>query len=257
MNLQKSNNNHPIERLVKTMSYKYEKPKNNNFNISLLEYSLTDILTLSKIINYLLKIESRGKADLLVNMILENYPDEGYFYIPQFYIVLQETIYTESLKQYLLEQCRNKIKFSLYVYWIISSLCRQDNEKFMSFLSTIEMTLVNGIRQKKNKYVNDKELYIENINKEFRANYYNICIKFYQNLKIICEKLKDFPIESYEPKKERKNILNIFLNNQNKKISELIEMDGIKEASSVDRHFIEDISYLLLIITIFWMKSVI
>jgi phosphatidylinositol 4-kinase len=170
-------------------------------------------------------------------MILGKYPDEGYFYIPQLCTVLQETIYTESLKQYLLDQCRNKMKFSLYVYWIISSLCKQDNEKFLSFLSTIEMTLVNGIRKRKNKYINDKELYIENINKEFRANYYNICIKFYQNLKNICEKLKDFPIESYEPKKERKNILNIFLNHQNKKISELIEMDGIKEASSVVQAF--------------------
>ena len=237
MNRNKSNNNHPIEKLVKRMIYKYKKPKNNNFNFSLLEYSLSDTLTLPKIINYLLKIESRGKADLLVNMILEKYPDEGYFYIPQFCTVLQETIYTESLKQYLLEQCRNKMKFSLYVNWIISSLCRQDDEKLLSFLSTIEMTLVNGIRKRKNKYINDKELYIENINKEFRANYYNICIKFYQNLKNICEKLKDFPIESYEPKKERKNILNIFLNHQNKKISELIEMDGIKEASSVVQAF--------------------
>ena len=221
------------------MAYKYKKPKNKIQNFSLEEYSSSDTLILPKIIDYLLKIESRGKADLLVNMILEKYPDEGYFYIPQFCTVLKETIYTESLKQYLLEQCRNKMKFSLYVYWIISSLCKQDNEKLLSFLSTIEMTLVNGIRKRKNKYTpNDKELYIENINKEFRANYYNICIRFYQNLKNICEKLKEFPIESsYEPKKERKNILNIFLNHQNRKISELIEMDGIKEASSVIQAF--------------------
>jgi hypothetical protein len=95
------------------------------------------------------------------------------------------------------------------------------------------MSLVNGLRKRNLKLVTDNEIYEENINKEFRANYYNICIKFYQNLKNICEKLKEFPIESYEPKKERKNILNIFLNNQNKKISKLIETDGLNEASSV------------------------
>lgn len=127
------------------------------------------------------------------------------------------------------------MKFSLYVYWIVSSYCQQgDNEKFKSFLSIIEMSLVNGLRKKNSKNINDKELYQENINKQFRANYYDICIKFYQSLKNICEKLKEFPIESlYEPKKERKNILNTFLSNQNKKISKLIETEGIKETSNI------------------------
>lgn len=168
-------------------------------------------------------------------MILEKYPDEGYFYIPQFCSVLKEKVYTESLEKYLLEQCGNKMKFSLYVYWIVSSYCQQgDNEKFKSFLSIIEMSLVNGLRKKNSKNINDKELYQENINKQFRANYYDICIKFYQSLKNICEKLKEFPIESlYEPKKERKNILNTFLSNQNKKISKLIETEGIKESSNI------------------------
>ena len=168
-------------------------------------------------------------------MILEKYPDEGYFYIPQFCSVLKEKVYTESLEKYLLEQCGNKMKFSLYVYWIVSSYCQQgDNEKFKSFLSIIEMSLVNGLRKKNSKNINEKKLYEENINKQFRANYYDICIKFYQSLKNKCEKLKEFPIESlYEPKKERKNILNTFLSNQNKKISKLIETEGIKETSNI------------------------
>ena len=216
------------------MKYKFKKPKNNTNNY-INEYSSSDFLTLPKIVNNLLKIESRGTVDQLVNMILEKYPDEGYFYIPQFCTVLREKIYTESLEQYLLEQSGNKMKFSLYVYWIISSYCQQGNTKFKNFLSTIEMTLVNGLRKNNNNHnlINDNEIYEENINKEFRANYYNICIKFYQNLKNICEKLKEYPIESYEPKKERKNILNYFLNNQNKKISKLIQTDGLNETSSV------------------------
>ena len=162
------------------MKYKFKKPKNNT-NYFINEYSSSDFLTLPNIVNNLLKIESRGTVDQLVNMILEKYPDEGYFYIPQFCTVLREKAYTESLEQYLLEQSGNKMKFSLYVYWIISSYCQQGNIKFKNFLSTIEMTLVNGLRKKNHALINDNEIYEENINKEFRANYYNICIKFYQN----------------------------------------------------------------------------
>ena len=231
-NLQNVFKGHPIEKLVEKMKYKYKRPKNST-NLFLSEYSSSDFLTLPKIVNNLLIIENKGRIDQLVNMILEKYPDEGYFYIPQFCIVLREISYTDSLEQYLLEQCGNRMKFSLYVYWIISSYCQQGNDKFTNFLSAIEMSLVNGVRKSNCKLITDKEIYEENINKEFRANYYNICIRFYQNLKNICEKLKEFPIESYEPKKERKNILNIFLNNQNKKISNLIKTDGLNIASNV------------------------
>ena len=189
---------------------------------------------LLKIIYYLLKIENRGRIDVLVNMILEKYPDDGYFYIPQLCTVFRETTYTESLEQYLLEQCGNRMKFSLYVFWIFTSYSQKNNTKFRDFISTLEMSLVNGLRLRTNhKLKNDTEIYEENINKEFRANYYNICIKFYQNLKNLCEKLKEYPIESDEPKIERKYILNNFLNNQNIKISKLIKTEGIKEATNL------------------------
>ena len=214
------------------MKYKYKKQKNNT-NLLSVEYLSSNYLALPKIVNYILKIENQGIIDQLVNMVLEKYPDEGYFFIPQFCTVLREINYTESLEQYLLEQCGNRMKFSLYVYWIISSNFQQRNQKFIKFISNIEMSLVNGLRKNSHKLINENEIFEENINKEFRANYYNICIKFYQNLKFICEKLKDFPIESNEQKKDRKNILNNFLDNQNKKISKLIKTDGINKATSL------------------------
>ena len=48
------------------------------------------------------------------------------------------------------------------------------------------MSLVDGINLeknliKKNKILNNKEIYEENISKEFGANYCNICIKLYLN----------------------------------------------------------------------------
>ena len=169
-----------------------------------------------------------------MNIIANKYQNEIYFYIPELCLILKEKNFTENLENFLLEQCDNKMKFSLYVYWIISSYKQEkdDNKKLKNFLSILEMSLVNGINLEKNliiknEILNDKEIYKENISKEFRANYYNICIKFYQALKNFCEKLKNFPL------KERKNLLNIFLNNQNKKISLLIKNETIKDASKL------------------------
>ena len=114
-----------------------------------------------------MKIENRGRIDVLVNMILEKYPDDGYFYIPQLCSVFREITYTESLEQYLLEQCGDKMKFSLYVYWIISSYCQPNNTKISNFIATLEMSLVNGLRLRNNnqKLKSEREIYEENINK--------------------------------------------------------------------------------------------
>ena len=183
-----------------------------------------------KIVNNLLKYEIKERVDNLVDLISEKYQDESYFYIPQFCNILKENNYTISLENYLLEQCSKNMKFSLYVYWIISCYSK-DNPKLKKFLSTIEMSLVNGVNINNFKNIKkaktDIEIYEENISKEYRANYYNICIKFYQNLKSICEKLKDYPINV------RKNLLNSFLNNQNKKITQLIKNEGINDTSKI------------------------
>ena len=185
-----------------------------------------------KIINNLFKLKVKERIDELINLISEKYQDESYFYIPQFCAILNEKNYTKSLEQFLLEQCDNKMKFSLYVYWIISSYKIQGNKKLKYFLSMLEMSLVNGLTtiNSKNiikKNITDKEIYEENISKGFRANYYSISIKFYYDLKNFCEKLKHFPV------KERKNLLNIFLNNENKKISQLIKREYIEETSKI------------------------
>ena len=168
-----------------------------------------------------------------MNLISDKYQEEGYFYIPQLCTLLKEKNYTESLENYLLEQCGNKMKFSLYVYWIISSYRQQDDKKLKNFLLDMEMTLVNGLKKKlsskKNEIKTDKEIYEENMSKEFRSIYYNKCIKFYQNIKQFCENLKNLSI------KERKNTLNIFLNYQNKEILNLIKREYINETSNITK----------------------
>jgi len=219
--------------LQKALDESIKNKKSLNINNSVINTTIsTGFNYVPKLINDLFKNEIKERIDELVNIISEEYQEEGYFYIPQLCTILKEKNYTESLEQFLLEQCGNKMKFSLYVYWIISSYRNQEDIKSKNFLSTIEMSLVNGLTKKNtkditNKILTDKEIFEENISKEFRANYYNICIKFYQNIKTFCEKLKEYPI------KERKNILNIFLNNQNKKITQLIKRDLIEDTSKL------------------------
>ena len=225
--------------MQKALDKNSKNSQKNNIKKSVINSMIsTGFNIVPKIINDLLKFENKERVDQLVNLISDKYQEEGYFYIPQLCIILKEKKYTESLEQFLLEQCGNKMKFSLYVFWIISSYKQLENIKLKNFLSTIEMSLVNGLPKKSNSkdinsinIISDKQIFEENISKEFRANYYNICIKFYQNIKNFCEKLKEIQI------KERKNILTTFLNNQNKKISQLIKRDFIEETSKLIKGF--------------------
>ena len=143
--------------------------KSLNINNSVTNSTIsTGFNNVPKIIYDLLKNEIKESIDELVNIISEEYQEEGYFYIPQLCTILKEKNYTESLEQFLLEQCGNKMKFSLYVYWIISSYRQQEDIKSKNFLSTIEMSLVNGLSKKnskdiKNKILTDKEIFEENI----------------------------------------------------------------------------------------------
>ena len=219
-----------ISKIVEKIKYKYPL-KESKKDSKLCEYFSRNF-TLPKIINQIYKIESKGRIDELVNLLIEKYRDYGYFYIPQFCTILKNKQYTISLEQYLLERCMHQIKFSLYLYWIILSYC-QDFGKLNQFLSKIEMTLVNGKMENEDKSLNDKEIYQKNINKEFRYNYFHICKKFYHSLKSICEKLKEFPKEAKDNKNERKHKLDSFLNSINKNIPKIYNKEGIDETSKI------------------------
>lgn len=215
------------KKLDKYCQKKEIKIKNVN------EIITTGFNYLPKILKNIFNSDKKERIDELMNLISDKYQEEGYFYIPQLCTLLKEKNYTESLEHYLLEQCGNKMKFSLYVFWIISSYRQQDDKKLKNFLLDMEMTLVNGLKKKlsskKNEIKTDKEIYEENMSKEFRSIYYNKCIKFYQNIKQFCENLKNLSI------KERKNTLNIFLNYQNKEILNLIKREYINETSNITK----------------------
>ena len=195
------------------------------------------------ILYYLDEMTETGPIELLINTMMERFKDETYFYIPQYCSLLNEKKNLESLQTYLLEQCINKIKFSLYVYWMVSSYAElQKNIKYSSFLSTIEMAMVNGSRytggssfQMIREKFSEEEVYELNINKQFHANYFNKCIVFYKDLKLICEKLKNYPKEDYyNPQNERKNVFKGYLKILNERIHSMYnEEEGIKLTKSI------------------------
>ena len=195
------------------------------------------------ILYYLDEMTETGPIELLINTMMERFKDETYFYIPQYCSLLNEKKNLESLQTYLLEQCLNKIKFSLYVYWMVSSYAElQKNIKYSTFLSTIEMAMVNGSRytggssfQMIREKFSEEEVYEVNINKQFLANYFNKCIVFYKDLKLICEKLKNYPKEDYyNPQNERKNVFKGYLKILNERIHSMYnEEEGIKLTKSI------------------------
>ena len=207
------------------------------------EFFLSKNITISMILYYLDEMTETGPIELLINTMMERFKDETYFYIPQYCSLLNEKKNLESLQTYLLEQCLNKIKFSLYVYWMVSSYAElQKNIKYSTFLSTIEMAMVNGSRytggssfQMIREKFSEEEVYEFNINKQFLANYFNKCIVFYKDLKLICEKLKNYPKEDYyNPQNERKNVFKGYLKILNERIHSMYnEEEGIKLTKSI------------------------
>ena len=83
--------------------------------------------------------------DLLVNILFEKFEDEIFFYIPELISLMQDITYQKtSLLNFILEQCKNNIKYSLIVNWFFASY---KNNKITDL---IEETFINGNLNLKN-----------------------------------------------------------------------------------------------------------
>jgi len=127
-------------------------------------------------------------------------------------------------------------------------------KKMDRLIHNIEMTLVNGRRVTKlhkNFYKNDDgkylvfnvfilfillEIFKYSVNKEIRLNYFDKCMRFYNDLKSMCEKLRNFPkdINKQNPNEvTRDQELKNYLTRFNKRLRQLRaerENSGINEA---------------------------
>ena len=197
-----SNNNYNFQKndkieqfLLEILSLKSEKSKLG----SLYELFNNEYFTFEKLIYYLNTKEEIGIIDYLINLMYSKFINESFFYIPQLCSLIIYKKYYFSIEDYLLDRCIDKIKFSLIIYWTCSS-SKLNIDKLDEMLTNIETTLVNNKRatislfKNINKINNEIEIFQLNINKELRLNYFNNVTHFYNNIKKLCEYLKNLDI---------------------------------------------------------------
>ena len=133
--------------------------------------------------------------------------------------------YTQSLEDFVLSLCVNHLKFVMNVFWIMSSFAEETNNEFaLKFLPVIEMTLVNG--KKRNEIAKEEDVFKENILKQYKFNYFNHCIKFYKDIKLISEKLRRCQRE------KRNTFLKLMINALNKRIKGMYSKEeGIEDTN--------------------------
>ena len=201
---------------------------------SLYELFDSEYFEINLLICYLDKKEDSGIIDNLVNLIYTKFINESFFYIPQICTMITYKPYFESIENYILDRCVERMKFSLKVHWIISSYIHNADpkisKKYDKLLQRIEMTLVNGRRatistSKQHTGLNIKtedEVYKHALDKEYRLNYFDKVMRFYYDLKIMCEKLKEIPKENkLNPSYTRNEVMRNYLGKFNKTIQNL------------------------------------
>lgn len=201
---------------------------------SLYQLFKSEYFDIHLLICYLDKKEEQGIIDTLVNLMHEIFTNESFFYIPQLCTMITYKSYYESLENYILDRCVDQMKFSLKVHWLISSYTDHSDvkiiKKYDKLIQRIEMTLVNGRRATLSSFRlynsmnirTDEEVYKHSLDKESRLNYFDKVMRFYYDLKAMCEKLKDIPKENkLEPKMTRNAVMRNYLKNFNRNIKKM------------------------------------
>jgi phosphatidylinositol 4-kinase B len=215
---------------MKLIPNKEEKP--NNWLGSLYNLFNSEYFDVHLLLYYLDKKDEQGIVDVLMNIMNKNFINESFFYIPQLCTMITYKPYYESLENYILDRCVDQMKFSLKIYWLINSYTESAEEykiikKYDKLVQRIEMTLVNGRRATISSFKlynslnikSEEEVYKHSLDKEFRLTYFEKTNKFYQELKSMCEKLKDYPKENkLDPKMTRNAVMRKHLLKFNKNI---------------------------------------
>ena len=216
------NDNPIIKGLYNNIKIETKKNKENLGSLYNLLHS--DYFNIDISMEYLNEKNNQGIIDEIVNLIYTKYVNDSFFYIPEFCSLIYYKDYYFPIKNYLLDCCVDKIKFSILVYWIISS--KPNAQKIDDMLLSIEMTLVNNQRSTSslfnsyllNKNQSEYDILQSSFNKELKVNYFNYLIHFYQNIKNVCETLKSIE------KQER----NFYLRNKLKQFNKMIKLNQLK-----------------------------
>lgn len=254
------NNNSPTKTIIKSIKITKipleptEKSNNKLYFGSLYNLTTSEYFNIDMLISYLYSRQEQGIQDTLVNIMSMKYIDKSYFYIPQLcmMLMLSNKTYSESIETYILDRCIDRLKFSVKTFWMINSFIPKDvsasvsvsidqrnvAKLFEKMLSKIEMTLINGRRSTSSGYkyhqyhnnINESTVEVRNLletskKKEEKLNYFDNVIRFYYDIKKMCEKLFSFPRNSKENERidNRSSVLKAFIKDFNYRIENLKE----------------------------------
>lgn len=169
--------------------------------------------------------------EFLVNEMYLRFINTSYFYLPQLCSLLIFNPDLEGLEQFLIEQCTDKMKFAVKIYWLILSF-KSSNHILEDKARKIEMAMVNNKRKKSNKRSkemtneNYEEIYKRSLSKEIRLNYFIKLCGFYEQLISICNNLMkvDRNLRKIELDKQIEN-LNASISRMKKKINPELKND--------------------------------
>lgn len=209
---------------------------------SLFELFQSPYFDINLLIFYLDRKEEIGIIDCLANLLASKYINESFFYIPQLCTMITFKNYFESIENYLLDRCVDQLKFSLKIHWLISSYSENAfpkiSKKYDKLVQRIEMTLVNGRRATLSSFKlyntlhikSEEEVYKHSLDKEYRLNYFDRVVKFYHDLRVMCEKLKDVLKDNLKnPKLNRNNVMRNRLKDFNLNIEKLRNTKILKD----------------------------
>ena len=231
-------------KCLKKIQKKEEDKINDKNEKNFYNYIQSEEFNIDLLIDEINKQKKISIIDTLIELMYTKYINESFFYLPQLCMLFNYKEYISSLESYILDRCVNQIKFSLQTTWLLNSFIEDDNQEiklniYESLLQRIEETLVNGARDTI-KVFNQYEHMdsIENNNifdfsfktdrssnnsdiqnymiKECKLSYFDICMKFYSSLKLMCEQLKNYDKENGE----RKNKLMKYIEDFNQELVE-------------------------------------
>ena len=231
-------------KCLKKIQKKEEDKINDKNEKNFYNYIQSEEFNIDLLIDEINKQKKISIIDTLIELMYTKYINESFFYLPQLCMLFNYKEYYSSLESYILDRCVNQIKFSLQTTWLLNSFIEDDNQEiklniYESLLQRIEETLVNGARDTI-KVLNQYEHMdsIENNNifdfsfktdrssnnsdiqnymiKECKLSYFDICMKFYSSLKLMCEQLKNYDKENGE----RKNKLMKYIEDFNQELVE-------------------------------------
>ena len=245
-------------KCLKKIQKKEEDKINDKNEKNFYNYIQSEEFNIDLLIDEINKQKKISIIDTLIELMYTKYINESFFYLPQLCMLFNYKEYYSSLESYILDRCVNQIKFSLQTTWLLNSFIEDDNQEiklniYESLLQRIEETLVNGARDTI-KIFNQYEHMdsIENNNifdfsfktdrssnnsdiqnymiKECKLSYFDICMKFYSSLKLMCEQLKNYDKENGE----RKNKLMKYIEDFNQELVEqrIEQKDFLKEYPS-------------------------